>query len=100
MTPTAAESAKQGTDLYNTGDFAGAVAPLQQAVEREPNNFEYRFALAQALRQSGNCGDAVPHYKQALATAPAERANEVSTALAACPTAGITQQPVTPPPPA
>lgn len=58
----AADVAKQGVDLYNAGDYAGAVAPLQRAVDMEPNNFEYRFTLAQALRQSGNCGDAVPHY--------------------------------------
>lgn len=96
---SAAESAREGTDLYNTGDFAGAVAPFQRAVELEPDSFEYRFALAQALRQSGSCGDAVPHYKQALAGAPVERQSEVSTAMAACPTAGITQQPSTPAPP-
>ena len=96
----AADSAKQGTDLYNAGDYAGAVAPLQRAVEMEPNNYEYRFALAQALRQSGHCGDAVPHYKQAVASAPPEKANDIKTAMAACPNSGITEQPATPPPPA
>lgn len=99
----AADSAKQGTDLYKAGDYAGAVAPLQRAVELEPNNFEYRFMLAQALRQSGNCGDAVPHYKQLEASAPPERANDVKTAMAQCPNASITAQqqtPAPPPPPA
>jgi tetratricopeptide (TPR) repeat protein len=95
----AADSAKQGTDLYNAGKYADAVAPLQRAVEMEPNNFEYRFMLAQALRQSGNCGDAVPHYKQLEASAPPERANDVKTAMAACPNAGITAQQATPSPP-
>ena len=96
----AADSAKQGIDLYKAGDYAGAVAPLQRAVEMEPNNFEYRFYLAEALRQSGNCGEAVPHYKQLQTTAPPEKQNDVKTAMAACPNAGITQQPTTPPPPA
>ncbi|HEY5946096.1 MAG TPA: tetratricopeptide repeat protein [Kofleriaceae bacterium] len=95
----AADSAKQGTDLYKAGDYAGAVAPLQRAVEMEPNNFEYRFMLAQALRQSGNCGEAMPHYKQLESSAPPERANDVKTAMAACPNSGITQQQSTPPPP-
>ena len=97
---SAADAAKQAADLYNAGDYGGAVAPLQHAVELEPNNFEYQFALAQALRQSGNCGDAVPHYKAALAAAPAESQSDVSTAMAACPNAAITQQQATPPPPA
>ncbi|HEY5924718.1 MAG TPA: tetratricopeptide repeat protein [Kofleriaceae bacterium] len=95
----AADSAKQGIDLYKAGDYAGAVAPLQRAVEMEPNNFEYRFMLAQALRQSGKCGDAVPHYKQASSSAPPERAEEVKTAMAACPNSGISEQPSTPAPP-
>jgi tetratricopeptide (TPR) repeat protein len=95
----AADSAKQGIDLYNAGNYAGAVAPLQRAVEMEPNNFEYRFMLAQALRQSGNCGDAVPHYKQLEANAPPDKANDVKTAMAQCPNSGITAQQATPPPP-
>jgi tetratricopeptide (TPR) repeat protein len=95
----AAESAKQGTDLYTAGDFAGAVPHLQRAVEMEPNNIEYRFALAQALRQAGNCGEAVPHYKQVLASSPPERAEGVKTAMSACPNAGISEQPATPAPP-
>ncbi len=95
----AADSAKQGIDLYNAGDYAGAVAPLQRAVELEPNNFEYRFMLAQALRQSGNCGEAVPHYKQLESSAPPDRANDVKTAMAQCPSASISMQQPTPPPP-
>ncbi|HEX5058632.1 MAG TPA: tetratricopeptide repeat protein [Kofleriaceae bacterium] len=98
----AADSAKQGTDLYNAGDYAGAVAPLQRAVEMEPNNFEYRFMLAQALRQSGNCAEAMPQYKQLEASAPPERANDVKTAMAGCPSTDIKQPdavPAPPPPP-
>ena len=94
----AADSAKQGTDLYKAGDYARAVAPLQRAVEMEPNNFEYRFMLAQALRQSGNCGAAVPHYKQLESSVPPERAEELKTAAAGCPSADVNSQPATPVP--
>src|SRR5512143_2043718 len=59
----AADLAKQGIDLYKAGNFAGAVAPLERAVELEPNNFEYKYTLAQALRQSGQCAKAVPIYR-------------------------------------
>lgn len=95
----AADSAKRGMDLYKAGDFAGAVAPLQDAVDLEPNNFEYRFMLAQALRQSGNCAEAMPHYKQLETSAPPDRANELMTAMGACPNAGIAPPPQTPSPP-
>ena len=95
----AADSAKQGIDLYKAGDFAGAIAPLQRAVELEPNNFEYRFYLAQAFSKSGNCGEAVPHFKQLQQTAPPDKANDVNTAAAACPTTEIKPQPATPAPP-
>jgi tetratricopeptide (TPR) repeat protein len=96
----AADSAKQGIDLYNAGDYAGAIAPLRRAVEMEPNNFEYRFYLAQALRQTGNCGEAGPIYKQIESRAPPEKAADVKAGIEACPTAQITAQPATPPPPA
>ena len=96
---TAADFAKQGTELYAQGDYAGAVAPLQKAVELEPNNFEYRFTLAQALRQSGNCGDAVPQYKEALASAPAERSDEVKGAMGQCPSTEPAPPPPMPPAP-
>ena len=94
----AADFAKQGTDLYNAGNYAGAVTPLKRAHEMEPNNFEYRFMLAQALRQSGNCGEAVPHYKALSTSAPPERAAEVKSAMDQCPSATITPQPATPAP--
>lgn len=96
---SAADSARQGSDLYNAGDYAGAVAPLQHAVELDPTNFEYRFMLAQALRQSGNCGDAMPHYKQLESSAPPERANDVKTAMAGCPSFNSDASQVTTPPP-
>src|SRR5262245_11289575 len=58
-----ADVAKQGLDLYKAGDFVSAVAPLERALEMEPNNFEVHYALAQSLRQTGHCDQALPHYK-------------------------------------
>ncbi len=99
--PSAAELARQGMDLYRSGDFAGAVEPLRRADELDPGNFEVKFTLAQALRHSGNCSEAVPHYRALVDGAPSpEAAAEVRTALGQCPDTTIREQPVTPPPPA
>jgi len=100
--PTAADLAKQGTDLYQAGDYAGAVPLLQRAHEMEPNTFAYRFALAQALRQSGNCAEAVPHYKALLEGAPdPDTAQNVRSSMEACPEAAPDKlaAPAVPPPP-
>lgn len=96
----AADFAKQGTDLYKAGNFAGAVAPLEKAVELEPNNFEYKYTLAQALRQSNQCAKAVPIYKSIVDVAPdPQTQTEVKTNMALCPEASVTQSPVAPPVP-
>jgi tetratricopeptide (TPR) repeat protein len=96
----AADFAKQGTDLYNAGNFAGAVDPLEKAVQLEPNNFEYRFMLAQSYRQSGHCEKALPIYKALVDAAPdPAKKTEVETNMAQCPEQSVTTAP-TPPPPA
>jgi tetratricopeptide (TPR) repeat protein len=97
--PTA-DVARQGLDLYTAGDFAGAIPHLERAHEMEPSNFEVHYALAQALRQAGRCGDAVPHYKALVDSAPETQKAEVRANMELCPAAGITEQPATPPPPA
>jgi tetratricopeptide (TPR) repeat protein len=90
-----ADYAKQGTDLYKAGNFAGAIEPLEKAVELEPNNFEYRYMLAQSYRQSGHCDKARPLYQTLVDAAPdAESKTDVQTNMALCP-----EQPVAPPPP-
>lgn len=96
----AADFAKQGTDLYKAGDFAGAVAPLERAVELEPNNFEYKYTLAQALRQSGQCAKALPIYRSIVDVAPdPQTQTDVKTNMALCPETSVTQTPTAPPVP-
>jgi tetratricopeptide (TPR) repeat protein len=93
----AAELARQGTDLYTAGNYADAVSPLQRAVELEPNNADYQFTLAQALRQSGQCDKATPIYRGLAAAAVEPRKAEIDAGIAAC-TPSITPQPQTPAP--
>ncbi|HUS29202.1 MAG TPA: tetratricopeptide repeat protein [Kofleriaceae bacterium] len=94
-----ADFAKQGTDLYRAGDYAGAVAPLEKAVELEPNNFEYRFMLAQSYRQSGHCDKAVPLYRALVDVAPdAQRKTDVETNMALCPATSVAAPPSQPAP--
>lgn len=97
--PTA-DFAKQGMDKYNVGDFAGAIPPLEKAVELEPNNFQYKLTLADAYRQTGQCAKARPIYTSlgAQTTDTQVKAN-IDSGLAACPEATITQPPPSPEPP-
>lgn len=96
----AADFAKQGTDKYNAGDYAGAVEPLEKAVQLEPNNFDYRYMLAQSYRQSGHCDKALPLYKALVdATTDPAKKTEVQTNMAQCPEQSVTTAP-TPPAPA
>lgn len=99
----AADFARQGKDRYNAGDYAGAVDPLTRAVELDPNNFDYKLALAHALAKSNQCGRARPIYSELATTADATRKPEVDEGLASCPAAEATPPPVvpaTPEPPA
>jgi hypothetical protein len=100
--PTAADLAMQGVGLSQAGDHAGAVPLLQRAHEMEPGSFAYRFELAQALRQSGNCAEAIPHYKALLETAPDPDAQQkVRSSMELCPEAAPDKlaAPALPPPP-
>src|SRR4051812_37702628 len=86
-------------DLYANGNYAGAVEPLQKAVELEPNNFQYRYTLAQALRQSGQCPKAVPIYTALVDVAPDPQTKmDVQQNLSLCttPAPAITQPPAVP----
>ena len=95
----AADFAKQGIDAYNKGDFAGAVAPLEKAVELEPNNFQYRFMLAQSYRQSGHCDKALPMYQALVDAAPdAQSRTDVQTGMGQCPATSVAPPPTAPAP--
>ncbi|HEY5936949.1 MAG TPA: tetratricopeptide repeat protein [Kofleriaceae bacterium] len=95
---TAADFAKLGVEAYKAGDFAAAIPHLEKSHELEPTNFDVRFTLAQAYRQSGSCDKAAPHYKAILANAPdPETAKALSTGAEQCP--GVVEKPAPPPPP-
>ncbi len=97
-----ADFAKQGMDRYNVGDFAGAIAPLERAVELEPNNIQYRLTLAESYRQTGQCPKARPLYKAIVDAAPTDAQVKATaeSGITACPEAAITPPPPTPTPPA
>lgn len=68
-----------GCTLRALGQASEAVAHLRVAVAREPSQPDYRLALARALAESGNAGDSVPEFQQALALSP--RDVDVSAAI-------------------
>ena len=99
LPPPVNADVKQGLDLYAAGDFTAAVPVLERAHEAEPANFEVHFALAQALRKTGQCDKALPHYKALVDTAPEPaKADEVHAAMAECPVAVVTPPPPMPAP--
>jgi tetratricopeptide (TPR) repeat protein len=96
----AAELAKQGMNKYNAGDYAGAVESLQRAVDLEPNNFEYKLALANSLRQSNQCGRARPLYSELVEKSPDDATRtKVQEQMAQCPEPQLTPPPPAPTPP-
>ncbi len=79
-----ADLARQGTELYNAGNFADAASTFQRAVELEPNNVEYKFKLAQALDKGGRCEQALPIYKALGANPPADHKADIDAGIAHC----------------
>jgi tetratricopeptide (TPR) repeat protein len=94
----AADLAKQGVDLYNANNFAGAADMFKRALELEPNNNGYKFMLAQSLRKSNRCDQALPLYNAIAGTAPPDQKAEIDAGIAQC-SPKIAPQPVAPPPP-
>jgi tetratricopeptide (TPR) repeat protein len=54
------------------GDYASALAALEDALKIQPENTEFRYAYAQALRNSGRETEAIEHF---------DRVNQATTAL-------------------
>ncbi|WP_188064959.1 tetratricopeptide repeat-containing sulfotransferase family protein [Sphingobium sp. KCTC 72723] len=59
-----------GCVLVRLGDHEGAVAPFEGAVEREPDNLDYRYNLAAACGFTGRIDAARGHYEAILAADP------------------------------
>ena len=95
----ASELYKQGQDLASRGDHVTAVGALARALEKEPANWEYKLALADAERQSNQCDKALPRYKELLDSAPEGEKARVRTHLQQCPNAFVFEV-KSPPPPA
>ena len=89
--------------MASRGDFATAVAAFTRALELEPNNAEYKLALADAERQSNQCDKAIPRYKELLETQGVDKAR-VKANVAQCPNVVVIEPPppeikLPPPPP-
>ncbi len=61
-----------GYVLFNTGDSKGAIAPLQAAATRGPDNWSHHFFLAGALLQNGGIEKGFEHLGRALELNPKE----------------------------
>ena len=91
---SAADLYKQGQDMTARGDHVTAVSAFARAHELEPNNWEYKLALADAERQSNQCDKAVPRYKELL-DAPTSDKARVKAGVGQCPNVVV----IEPPPP-
>jgi tetratricopeptide (TPR) repeat protein len=93
---TGADFYQQGQEMVERGDFVTAIAAFTRAFELEPENWEYKLALADAERQASQCDRAIPRYKELL-DAPAADKARVKAAVAQCPNAVVIES--QPPPP-
>ncbi len=62
---------RTGLERYEAGDFAGAVAAFRAGNALDPRP-QFLFAIAQAERRRGDCGEAIVYYEQFLASSPPE----------------------------
>ena len=61
-----------GRTLARNDVWADPVLLAQEAAGHSPDHWAPRMLLAEALRQSGRCAEAVRHYERAIAMSPAE----------------------------
>jgi tetratricopeptide (TPR) repeat protein len=64
------DSAEEGAELVSEGDYAGAVALLNEVVSREPDNPYALFFLGAALFETGDFARALKAYLEALRVRP------------------------------
>lgn len=69
MTPAAQAHYDRGLDLYRQQRYPAAAAELRRGFDLEPRR-EFLFAEAQAWRLAGDCGRALPLYRQFIASQP------------------------------
>jgi Flp pilus assembly protein TadD len=61
------EPNRQGGLAYEDGDYAGALALYQEAVERNPEDAESWSNLGQVLVRLDRVAEAIPHFERAIA---------------------------------
>lgn len=61
---------RTGLAYYESGDYTAASKEFQRAVADHPNNPDYIYNLASAVRKQGQLGQAEQLYRQALALDP------------------------------
>ena len=59
-----------GLEKLKTGDLAGAVAKLREAVRLAPDNAQAHYQLGLALQQTGARAEARTHFAEAQRLAP------------------------------
>jgi tetratricopeptide (TPR) repeat protein len=71
MSPEAKARLERGLRLFDTQEYAAAIAEFKAAYQIEAHP-DFLYALAQAQRLSGNCRDAVNAYRSFLRAGPPE----------------------------
>lgn len=68
----AASAYNRGQKQYEAGKYEEAVRNFAEAVERDPNSQEARYALAQALTRTDKPAEAIREFQQLLDLSPTE----------------------------
>jgi tetratricopeptide (TPR) repeat protein len=74
----AAEDYNRGLQLGGAGDWTGAVAAFQQALQSDPEDSDAHFQLAEAYRALNRIPDAMAQYKEAIRTSPTDGEAQLS----------------------
>ena len=98
MKPEARALYDRGLALYQSKDYANAIAAFEAGFALEPRR-EFLFANAQARRLAGDCRGAVPLYQRFLEMAPPPvQASATHIALARCAQQMAAERPAPSPP--
>ncbi len=69
---------RTGLAYYESGDYTAATKEFQRAVADHPNNPDYIYNLASAVRKQGQIAKAEQFYRQALEIDPGHQPSSVS----------------------
>lgn len=62
----------RGMLRHQTGDSAGAAEDMARALALRPRDANFRFNLAEVLREAGRPDESLPHYKKIVELAPGD----------------------------